>query len=158
MLLSFAGLLAAVFLAARFSEQLIPWLGRHLNMGPGGLRWTAYLTVFLGTLVIVALVSRLLDKLLKAAGLGWANRLSGAALSAVKYLLILGLLLKLIDSVQQRFPVLPEDYAQGSRWQKPLMRSTDSVLVYVGRLHLDSLVKNQRKNDTVRTDLQISNQ
>ncbi len=145
MLLSLAGLLAAVFLAAQFSERLIPWLGSHLKLGPGSLRWTAYLTVFLGTLLLVALISRLLGKLLKAAGLGWANRLSGAALSALKYLLILGLLLKLVDSVQQRFPVLPEDYAQGSRWQKPLMRSTDSILVYVGRLHLDTLIKARRR-------------
>ena len=144
MLLALAGLLAAVFLAAKFSEQLIPWLGTHLEAGPSTLRWMAYLTVFFGTLILVALLSRLLDKLLDAAGLGWANRLSGAVVSAFKYLLIFGLLLRLVDSVQERFPVLPEDYAQGSNLHEPLVRATDTVLVYVGRLHLDSLIKAHR--------------
>jgi len=145
MVLSFVGLLVAIYLSARFSEQIIPHIGRYLDLGPRGLRWIAYLMVFSGTLILVSILSRILHKLLKAAGLSWANRLGGAAFSALKYMLILGLLLKLVDSVQQRFPVLPEDYAQGSHWHKPLMRSTDSVLVYVGRMHLDTLISHKVK-------------
>ena len=135
--LGIIGFLAALYVASRFAGMLIPYLKANWNASEGTLRWAAYALLFIGVLIAVGLLSKLLDKILDTAGLGWLNRLTGAALSAFKYLIIIGLLLRMVDGMQERLHIFPEDYAKDSRWHKPLTALTDSVVVYVGRIRIN---------------------
>ncbi|NPA45702.1 MAG: CvpA family protein [Chlorobi bacterium] len=144
--LGIIGFLAALYVASRFAGMLIPYLKANWNASEGTLRWAAYALLFIGVLIAVGLLSKLLDKIFDTAGLGWLNRLTGAALSAFKYLIIIGLLLRMVDGMQERLHIFPEDYAKDSRWHKPLTALTDSVIVYVGRLRVQKATENRGEN------------
>ena len=144
--LGLIGFLAALYAASRFADMLIPYLRASWQASEGTLRWAAYGLLFIGVLIAVGLLSKLLDTLLDTVGLGWMNKLAGAALSALKYLIIIGLLLRMVDGMQERLKIFPEDYTQGSRWYKPLTQLTDSVVVYVGRIRIPQITENHSAN------------
>jgi len=77
-LLGLAALVAAFALAARYHEGLADRLG--VNVSIEALRLLAYLLIFLGVMLAGGLAAYLTRRLLKAAMLGWADRLGGAAL------------------------------------------------------------------------------
>ncbi len=148
--LSFAGFLLGLWLAANFSGKLIPYLAGQLNANDNQLRWVAYFVIFLGTLLITWIISKLITKLLKEAGLGWLNRLSGAALATVKYLFIAGLIFILIDEINRRFPVLPQDYAKGSQWHQPVMQGTKRLIAGFSNAKIFQLKNTEKTQDTLR--------
>ena len=89
-LIGCAALVAAFALAARFHEGLAERLA-GLDVGIEALRLIAYLLIFVGVMLAGGLAAWLLRKVLKAAMLGWADRLGGAALGLVAALLAAGL-------------------------------------------------------------------
>ena len=84
-------LVAAFLLAAQLHAALAGRL-TFLSLSPRALKLVAYLAIFLGTLLVGALVAWLLRKLLKAAALGWADRLAGGALGVACAVLAAALL------------------------------------------------------------------
>jgi membrane protein required for colicin V production len=75
MALTLAGLVLGIFLAGRyyvpFSEKLT------LISSPTWAKVAAFAIIFVGVMVLAALLARLLEKVTSAIMLGWANRLVG---------------------------------------------------------------------------------
>lgn len=78
-LVGFAALVAAFVVAGMFHRQVAAGLGR-LNISDEILRLLSYLGLFIAVMLAGAVLAFLLRKLVKAAMLGWADRLAGAAL------------------------------------------------------------------------------
>ena len=80
-----AGVVAGYILALRYylkAAALLP------DITPGTAKIVGFLIIFIGCIVSAYIIGRLLDKLMKLAGLGWANRLLGGLLGVVKGTLI----------------------------------------------------------------------
>ena len=81
MALTLAGLVLGIFLAGRyympFSEHLT------LISSPTWAKVAAFAIIFIGVMVVAAILARLLEKAASVIMLGWANRLVGAILGFV---------------------------------------------------------------------------
>jgi membrane protein required for colicin V production len=90
-LIGLGALVAAFAVAARFhaglAERLAGW-----DIGDEALRLVAYLLIFVGVMLAAGLVAFFVGKLVRAAMLGWADRLGGAALGLVAALLAAALI------------------------------------------------------------------
>ncbi len=92
LLVGMGALVAAFWLAAYFHQSLA--LDLSWTSIPGQpLKLISYVLIFLATMLAGGLVAYLLRKLLKAAMLGWADRLAGGAVGLAAALLIAALLL-----------------------------------------------------------------
>lgn len=92
LLVGLGALVGAFWLAAYFHQSLAQDLGwTSIPVQP--LKLIAYLMIFLGTMLAGGLVAYLLRKLLKAAMLGWADRLAGGAVGLATAMLVAALLL-----------------------------------------------------------------
>jgi len=90
-LIGIGTLVLAFVLAARFHQELAPRLA-GIGWPDEALKLTSYLLLFFGTMLAGGLLAWLTRKLLKAAMLGWADRLAGAALGFVAATLAAALL------------------------------------------------------------------
>jgi membrane protein required for colicin V production len=90
-LIGLAALIAAFILAARYHQPLSERLSA-IDIGDEPLRLLAYLMIFLGVMIAGGLIAYFLRRLLKAAMLGWADRLAGAALGLVAAMLFAALI------------------------------------------------------------------
>ncbi len=92
LLVGMGALIGAFWLAAYFHQSLA--LDLSWTSIPGQpLKLISYLVIFLGTMLAGGLVAYFLRRLLKAAMLGWADRLAGGAVGLAAAMLIAALLL-----------------------------------------------------------------
>ncbi len=91
LLVMILALVVAFALASRFHEAVAGHLSL-LRAPVEVLRLLAYLVIFLGAMLAGGLIGWLLRNLVKAAMLGWADRLAGAAVGVVAALLLGALL------------------------------------------------------------------
>ena len=81
MALTLAGLVLGIFLAGRY---YVPF-SEHLTLisSPTWAKVAAFAIIFIGVMVVAAVLARLLEKVASAILLGWANRLVGAILGFI---------------------------------------------------------------------------
>lgn len=95
--------LAALFLGAwagfRYGLAAAEWLGAHCGLEGQVLQIAAFALVAAFTILVLALLARILAKALDLAALGWADRLLGLVFALLKAALLLGLALLVFDSL-----------------------------------------------------------
>ncbi len=92
-LIGFAALIAAFALAARFHEPLGGRLAAAVDLAGEPARLLSYVGIFLGVMLAGGAIAWLTRKLLKAAMLGWADRVAGGALGLLAALVCAALLI-----------------------------------------------------------------
>jgi membrane protein required for colicin V production len=85
------GALVAAFVLAANAHQPVADKLAFLDLPGEAISLIAYVVIFLGTMLVGALVAFLMRKLLRAAMLTWADRLAGGALGLVAATLVAGL-------------------------------------------------------------------
>jgi len=97
--------LACAYLAVQlFTIPTAGWLelASQGNIGPRISPWIAGAGIAIGTVTVVILIGRMLQKTVHAAGLGWADRLSGSFVGVAEGFLLAGILLVLATEVLGR--------------------------------------------------------
>jgi membrane protein required for colicin V production len=107
-LLSFVALIIAIIGSMKMTTAIISASGIGTN-SPYAV-YVAYFLVFLAIFVLIILFSKLLDKLIKSAQLGFFNKLAGGIFGALKVIFVFSLLIWLSVQVD----VLPDDIEQKS--------------------------------------------
>ena len=92
---SLAALCAAYLAAVSFNLPLAVWLGAESagKIGADVAPWVAGALLALGAITSVAIVGRLVQRGLRAAGLSWADRLGGSVLGLAEGAVAVGVLL-----------------------------------------------------------------
>ncbi|MES2636401.1 MAG: CvpA family protein [Pseudomonadota bacterium] len=117
--LSIIGWLAAFYVAKTYAAQLIPLLPPDIPSD--SLRvLAAFLILFLGVLLVVALLSIALSSIIRKIGLSWLNRFFGALFGFTKGLFIVCVLVFLAGLTS-----MPKD----NRWTNAMFSSPLEALV-----------------------------
>lgn len=80
---SLAGLILGLLLASWDYQRLMPWVGSWTHSIPLA-QAVSFLLIALGVMIAAALAGRFLRWSVKSIGLGWADRVAGAAFGLVK--------------------------------------------------------------------------
>ena len=91
---SLAGIVAGIWIAARFGAQVGGWLRLDDEVAAAG----GFVTVLVAVILVVAIAGRVVRKVFHFAGLGVADTLLGIAVSVLKYLLVLSVLFSAFDA------------------------------------------------------------
>lgn len=101
---SIASLLAAAVVVRRYTPEMASWMTRssHGGIEPALAPWLAGAALALGTLLVGALLGRLLRRGAQMAWLGLPDRLGGAVLGAAEGVLVCAILLLALTSLVGR--------------------------------------------------------
>jgi membrane protein required for colicin V production len=101
---SLAALGGAYLAVQLFTLPTADWLFEvsEGDIGPSIAPWVAGAGLAIGTVAVVILLGRALQRTLNAAGLGWADRMAGGLLGAAEGVLVAGILLVLGTEVLGR--------------------------------------------------------
>ena len=80
---SLAGLILGLLLASWDYQRLTPWFGSWIH-SPALVEVLAFVAIVVATLIVAAVAGRIVRWSVKSVGLGWADRLAGAAFGFVK--------------------------------------------------------------------------
>ncbi|MFR9504361.1 MAG: CvpA family protein [Rikenellaceae bacterium] len=118
------GIVVAIFLAKTFGGTVSEVLGIK---GDYALIW-GYAIVLLVTLIGVGLIATLLRKIFSAVGLGALDRVAGAALSLLKTLIILTLVLSLFNFINNTFEIVDKKTTASSKLYEPIVAASRYIL------------------------------
>ena len=101
---SIAALGGAIVAVRIFTDPVAAWLRRDVGLDAGdfSLRLAAAVLLLVGVVAVVVLAGRILRRGIRAAGLGWADRVGGGVLGTAEGLLVAGLLLGAVVTMAGR--------------------------------------------------------
>ena len=115
---SLLALVLGVFGALHFSNFTASLLANYIEWDY--LPLLAFALTFIGIIIGVVWIGKLLTKLAKAVLLGFLNRLLGALFGACKWLVICGVLVWILGQIDVFFSFLPETLKDNSLVFQPL--------------------------------------
>lgn len=130
-----AGLFLGIFLAGRFSSRLAVWLHQWVNAPENIVKIISFIIIIIGVCICMGLLGRLLEKIIRLVTFGWVNRILGMALSVFTAVLIMGVLLSVINYVNETwFVLVPSDIMSSSKGVKIISSISDTVFPYIKNL------------------------
>ena len=133
-LCSLAGLILAVWLAARFG----PDAGLRCGIDPEIAAPAGFLVVLLVVLVAVAIVGRIVRKIFRFAGLGLLDVLLGIAVAVVKYALLLSVLFTAFEHLNDDFRFVEQQQIEQSHTFRPLQQTAEKLFPVIERLRAEA--------------------
>ena len=107
--LSLIAVLLAVYLAAHYQHLLVPYLEPYITTEIL-VTWLAYGLLFIATLVVFWLLTKLLQAALSISMLGWVDRTTGGVFGLLEGVLISLIVLMFVQSFAPRSEWLTESY------------------------------------------------
>ena len=129
--ISIISLIAGIWASARFADVVTLWASKHITASEQVLKLIAFAIILIVVFILLGLIGRLLESILKFAFLGWLNKLAGVIFSLLKASLILGLIIIAFSSLNNTFELVKPEVLADSTLYKPLKEIADAVFPYI---------------------------
>lgn len=133
---SLVSLCLGVWLAVTFSAPVSRLLEEWTSIDGDGMKIAAFVLIFCVTVLVLTLAGRILEKIIRVVMLGWLNRLLGAALAAVEWLLILCIALMIFDALNGTFSFVKTEYLESTVFYEPLKTVSHTIFPRMKELFL----------------------
>ena len=126
-------LIAGVYLAVRFAQELSEYIYKNNDFTNEFLPIISFAIIFVGVVLLVHFFAKVIEKLVKAVTLGWANKAAGAAFTLPP---ITGTAAELA----KESPILGELHLQLTAAFEPVAKMSTTCRAYGCRLTVDIFV------------------
>ncbi len=126
-LTSLIALIAAIYGASHLSGHTFKLLKKVSQIDQGYLEMVSYALTFIGIIIGINLIGKLLTYLVKMVALGFVNRLVGAIFGGVKVLLIITIILHFFNTFNSQFKLINEKQLNHSLIYKPLLEHSQKL-------------------------------
>ncbi|MBO7573000.1 MAG: CvpA family protein [Bacteroidales bacterium] len=110
-----AAVLVGLFIAVNFSGWLSDWILEKGWFDPKYIEVISFAAIFLGVILLVILLSKLLNKFADAISLNWLNKLAGFVFGGIKGALIVGGVCYLAERIIQNFSITEHEFLTDSK-------------------------------------------
>ncbi len=121
-LTSILGLVLGIILSKLYAASFSSYLLSVLHSQEWACRALAYILIFVGAFMLVSLAGAVLQRILKAVYLNWLNRLFGGLFGALKWALIMSVVLNILVLAEPYYKVIQDDSKSQSRLYHPTLR------------------------------------
>lgn len=123
-------LLLGIWGAIKFSDFTAGLLARNFGLTSQYNSLIAFAVTFVAIVIGVHLLAKVIDRLFHAVALGFVLRLGGALFGAVKYALVLSVLLSLFGALNRNFALVGDDFFAQSLFYGPVSRLAPALFSY----------------------------
>jgi membrane protein required for colicin V production len=122
-----AALILGIYTALHFSETLCRLLETRISLDPVVIRWLSFAILFTLVVLAVHFLGKLVEKLAKITTLSFLNRIAGALFSGIKAIFIVAVLVTMLNVVDQKIHILPDEKTEKSVFYRPLSNLIPSL-------------------------------
>ena len=141
--------LVAIFLGIYGAKFLSPWLSNTLvsmfSFSAKTAQPVAYIILFVVIVVLMLIIARMLDKLFDAVSLGGLNRFLGGLFGAIKFTLVVSVLINVMNALEEKFDIVENETINNSLLYKPVMKIAPDLWKEI-REHYHENEKNPEKS------------
>lgn len=106
---SIIAFVGGIYIAVRFSDLVAEKLKTSFENHSQFLPIVSFAIVFLGVIIAVYFIGKMIQKMAEAVALGLPNKLAGATFGALKFALLFSVLIFLIESSEKYFVMIPQE-------------------------------------------------
>ena len=128
---SIVGLVLGIYACLFFSSTVKIWVASTFESDGYWVGIAAFAITFIGVLLGVNLIAKLLSKVLDMAALGIFNKMLGTIFGILKAMIILSALLLIVNGIDQQFSFLPQEKIKGSMMYEPLSKFAFKALPFL---------------------------
>ena len=121
-LTSLAAIVLGVYGAKLFAPAVSGFLIHTFHFSDKTALPVSYLLLFVAIALVLLLLANMLDKVFESMSLGGLNKFLGGIFGAIKYALIVSILLNVFDSMDSRFALIKPKTKAESIGYKPLLK------------------------------------
>ena len=129
--ISIISLIAGIWVSYEFSEQVGVWLGQHIEAADNVLKLISFAIIMVAVFAGLALIGKLIERLINFVMLGWVNKLLGVAFALLKTGLIVGLLIMAFCSLNNNLHLVSDEVLADSVLFTPLKNVAYTVFPYL---------------------------
>lgn len=118
----------AMWGAIKFHNLVSVWMKDFMGWQSQYMPLLAFALIFIGVLLVVFGIAKLIEKFVKAIALGFVNKLTGAIFGMLKFGLILSILIFVINAIEKSVRVIPAEVRQGSLLYEPVGKIAPLVI------------------------------
>ncbi len=109
-----------VFGALHFSDLLSQKIKEVFNWSSPYLPLVSFAASFLSIVIIIYFIAKLIQRVAEGMALGPINKMGGAIFGALKFALVMSLVIFVMDAIEKSYPVVSFETKQGSLLYKPV--------------------------------------
>lgn len=127
-LASLVGLVLGVIGAIYFSHFVSGFLIKFFNWEEQTINLVAFAITFIGIVILVSMLAKVLTQMADIAALGFINKLFGAVFGLITSAFFMSVLLLFLNSMEHNFSILEEEKKEASILYKPVSSLAPMVL------------------------------
>lgn len=120
-LASLVAIVLGIYGAKLFSSLLVPLFVNLLGVSEKVAQPLSYVVLFIAIAVVLLMLARAIDEVFDAVALSGLNKLLGGLFGALKYALIISVLINVFDSLNHKFRFVTEEKQLTSVTYQPLL-------------------------------------
>ena len=132
-----AALILGIYFAIYFSDVTAKFLIEHFNIGHRYVFIVAFIITFIGVVLVVSLIGRLLNKVASLAMLGPVNKILGLVFGLLKGIVIMSVLIMLFNMIDTRASILRLETKEESLLYGPVGQVAPLILMNIQNIDFD---------------------
>jgi membrane protein required for colicin V production len=129
--ISILSIVVGVWAAARFTRIVMGWISQYITASEQIIGIVAFVLILIGVFLILGVVGKVLESILKLTMLGWLNKLLGMVFSTLKVILIIGLIFISFHSIAISSGLVSPGIFHSSTLYGPISDIANSVFPYI---------------------------
>jgi len=129
--ISIVSLIAGVWMSFEFSTAVSAWLAQYVEASEKLLKIASFDIIMIGVFIILGIVGKSLEGILKFVMLGWLNRLLGVVFAFIKTGLVIGIVIILFNSLNNSLNLVSEETLAQSVLFPPLKDMAYTIFPYL---------------------------
>ena len=139
---SLIALVLGVWGGAKFSSISANYLSKIFDISEKIMPLISFSVTFVIIVIAVFALAKVLQKFIKMVALGTLNKVAGAAFGALKFALIISVLLNLINNINAEIRFLEPEMQDSSLLYKPVSKVAQILIPDLKDISLNSVVEN----------------
>lgn len=132
--ISIISIIAGVWASAKFASIVAEWVAQYITASEQVIKIVSFALVLVAVFIVLGLLGKALEGILKLVMLGWLNRLLGVVFSLAKCVLILGLVVLAFNSLNATFGLVKPSVMSDSVLYPVIKDLADAVFPYLKNL------------------------
>lgn len=128
---SLAALILGIWGGIKFSDWTAGFITETFGYHSKHLTTIAFLVTFIAIVIIIHILGKVLDNMIKAIALGFLNRLAGIIFGVLKTAVILSIFLLLFDVMDENVHLLPSNQKAESKIYEPMKQLVPTLFPFI---------------------------
>ncbi len=119
---SLISLILGVYVASRFSYYVGDYLVKYISLEEQYIKLISFAVTFVLVVIGVTFLGKFITKIANAASLGLLNRMAGGLFGALKYALLVSVVLLFLGKIDKIFPIISKEQKATSILYEPISK------------------------------------